>query len=103
MSEPAVLSEVTGCCCGQAHLLTAGGLAAFEQVTAGLDPLVPKDRLFTGIVLACLECGDPEHPLPMPFASPAERGRWASEHTRATGHDRWVVEDQPAEESRDDG
>jgi hypothetical protein len=45
-------------------------------------------------VLACLECGDPDRPLPMPFGSPAERGKWASEHTRATGHDRWIVKDQ---------
>ena len=42
-------------------------------------------------MLACLECGNPERPLPMPFDSPAERGKWASAHTRATGHDRWRV------------
>jgi len=47
----------------------------------------------TFYLLACLECGDPENPLPMPFGSPAERGKWASEHTRATGHDRWWVND----------
>ena len=35
-----VLSEVTGCCCGDRHLMTPGGLAALERVTAGLDPLV---------------------------------------------------------------
>lgn len=47
-------------------------------------------------ILACRQCGNPERPpLPMPFGSPAERGKWASEHTAATGHDQWVVLDQP--------
>lgn len=49
-------------------------------------------------VLACRQCGDPERPLPMPFGSPAERGKWASEHTRATGHDKWFVLDQPEDD-----
>ena len=53
-------------------------------------------------VLACLECGDPDRPLIMPFSSPAERGKWASEHTKATGHDRWFVKDQPATEEGTD-
>jgi hypothetical protein len=48
-------------------------------------------------LLACRECGDPERPLVMPFGSAAERGRWASEHTRATGHDRWWVKDHVRE------
>ena len=47
-------------------------------------------------VLVCRLCGDPDKPLPMPFGSPAERGKWASAHTAATGHDRWFVLDQPA-------
>ena len=42
-------------------------------------------------LLACRECGDPERPLPMPFGDPAERGKWASAHTRLTGHERWLV------------
>jgi len=42
-------------------------------------------------MLACLECGDPERPLPMPFGDQAERGKWASEHTKATGHETWRV------------
>ena len=42
-------------------------------------------------LLACRECGDPERPLPMPFGDPAERGKWASGHTRLTGHERWLV------------
>jgi hypothetical protein len=44
-------------------------------------------------LLACRECGDPEKPLIMPFGSAAERGKWASEHTQGTGHDRWWVKD----------
>lgn len=48
-------------------------------------------------VLACRQCGNGD--LMMPFSSPAERGRWASEHTRATGHDRWFVKDIPAHAS----
>lgn len=51
-------------------------------------------------VLVCRDCGDPEKPLPMPFSSPEERGKWASAHTKGTGHDRWLVVDQ---EVPDDG
>ena len=44
-------------------------------------------------VLVCRQCGNGD--LPMPFGSPAERGKWASEHTARTGHDNWLVLDQP--------
>jgi hypothetical protein len=44
-------------------------------------------------VLVCRDCGSGD--LPMPFSSPADRGKWASEHIRATGHDNWFVLDQP--------
>jgi hypothetical protein len=50
-------------------------------------------------VLICREC-DPDLEAPMPFGTPAERGRWAAEHTRGTGHDRWLVVDQPKEPAR---
>jgi len=50
----------------------------------------------TFYLLVCLECGDPDRPLPIPFGSAAERGKWAAEHTRGTGHDRWIVMDEPA-------
>lgn len=46
----------------------------------------------TYYVLICHLC---EPPLPMPFGSAAERGKWAAEHTLGTGHDRWTVLDQP--------
>jgi hypothetical protein len=52
----------------------------------------------TFYVLVCRECeGDvpPDRWLPIPFGSPAERGKWAAAHTRATGHDKWWVYDQP--------
>ena len=49
-------------------------------------------------VLVCRDCGDGDM-LPMPFESPQARGKWAAEHTRATGHDRWLVKDQPREQS----
>ncbi len=39
-------------------------------------------------LLSCLEC---EPPLPMPFSSQEERGGWAAEHTKGTGHNRWHV------------
>lgn len=42
-------------------------------------------------LLWCRACGDPDRPLPIPFGSAAERGRWAAEHTRRTGHEAWVV------------
>jgi hypothetical protein len=40
-------------------------------------------------LLICRECDDGD--LVMPFDSPALRGRWATEHTRGTRHDRWFV------------
>lgn len=40
-------------------------------------------------LLICRNCGNGD--LVMPFDSPAERGKWASGHTGATGHDRWFV------------
>lgn len=51
----------------------------------------PEEAMF--YLLACRLCGDPEKPLVMPFGSPADRGGWAAEHTRATGHDKWWVKD----------
>ena len=42
-------------------------------------------------LLRCLECDGPGRPVPMPFASQAERGRWAAAHMRATGHRRWLL------------
>ena len=50
-------------------------------------------------VLVCRDCGDGDDMLPMPFESPQARGKWAADHTRATGHDRWLVKDQPREQS----
>lgn len=41
-------------------------------------------------VLICRECS-PE--LPIPFPTPAERGRWAAAHTAGAGHDTWLVID----------
>ena len=46
----------------------------------------------TWYVLVCRECGNGG--LPMPFESAEARGKWASDHTRATGHSRWFVADQ---------
>lgn len=46
-------------------------------------------------LLLCRDCGDPERPLPIPFESPAARGKWAAEHTASTGHNRWIVRDEP--------
>ena len=43
-------------------------------------------------VLICRDCGHGD--LPMPFATPEERGKWAAAHTKATGHDRWFVIDK---------
>ena len=50
-------------------------------------------------LLACRDCGDPERPLPMPFESPADRGKWATAHTTATGHERWIVKDEAGPET----
>lgn len=40
-----------------------------------------------------LACRDEREPEVLMFASPAERGAWASAHTRETGHDSWLVRD----------
>jgi hypothetical protein len=46
-------------------------------------------------MLNCRECDEQSgRPLAMPFGSPGERGKWATEHTRGTGHDRWLVRDE---------
>jgi hypothetical protein len=50
-----------------------------------MAPVPESARLF--YLLICRECA----PLVMPFGSQAERGKWAGEHTRGTGHDRWFV------------
>lgn len=56
---------------------------------------IPDDDPGVWYVLVCRDCGDPDRPLPMPFESAAARGKWAAEHTRGTGHDHWLVLDQP--------
>jgi hypothetical protein len=53
-----------------------------------------EDGKRTFYLLVCRQCGDPERSLPIPFDSPAERGKWAAEHTSGTGHDRWIVRDE---------
>ncbi len=49
-------------------------------------------------VLFCRECdeGFPK-PLPMPFESAEDRGRWAAAHTKGTGHAKWFVIEQDDE------
>ena len=54
----------------------------------------PDEQAKVFYVLICRLCGDPDKPLPMPFESPAERGKWAAAHTAGTGHDSWFVIDQ---------
>lgn len=57
--------------------------------------MVDDNELKVFYLLVCRSCGDPEKPLPMPFGSAEERGHWAAEHTRGTGHDSWWVYDEP--------
>jgi hypothetical protein len=59
-----------------------------------LDSMIERDIAQDGAefyLLVCRECGNGD--LVMPFTSPAGRGKWAGEHTRGTGHDRWFVTD----------
>lgn len=46
----------------------------------------------TTYLLVCRVCS-PDGDLVQPFASPAERGRWAAQHRTGTSHDRWWVHD----------
>jgi hypothetical protein len=55
------------------------------------DPAIPG----TFYILVCLDCGDGETLSPLVFETPAERGGWAAAHTRGTGHQRWIIKDQP--------
>lgn len=45
-------------------------------------------------VLVCRVCS-PNLNLPIPFKSAEDRGKWAAVHTRGTGHNSWLVIDQP--------
>jgi|ERR1035441_3395655 hypothetical protein len=65
--------------------------AAIDKHQAERGGRLTETAARTFYLLACLECGSPERPLPMPFGDQAERGKWASEHTRGTGHDLWLV------------
>ena len=49
----------------------------------------------TFYLLICRDCTTGgARPLPIPFGSPEERGRYAAEHREGTGHDNWWVHDQ---------
>jgi hypothetical protein len=77
--------------------LTGPGLSA--RTLDELAELIDAGRGSAFYVLACRDCGYPDRPLIMPFSSAAKRGKWASEHTKATGHDRWFVKDQNVPEA----
>lgn len=50
----------------------------------------------TWYTIVCRECNpDPEDMLIMPFETAQARGEWAAAHTKGSGHDRWLVLDQP--------
>jgi hypothetical protein len=53
-------------------------------------------------LLWCREC-DPGLTAEFPFRSAEDRGKWAGEHTRGTGHDKWFVLDLPEEIHDDHG
>jgi hypothetical protein len=56
---------------------------------------VEAGRVRVFYLLVCLECEvEPTRPSPIPFESAEARGKWAAEHTRGTGHERWWVEDE---------
>ena len=72
-------------------------IAAYRNRPDRGEPPADGDAAASGKVfyaLVCRLCGDPKKPLPMPFESPAERGKWAAAHTAGTGHDSWFVIDQ---------
>jgi hypothetical protein len=85
----------TGCCAKPAGCTNMTGVCLMRnhpwKRAHAQPPPAEEPRIF--YVLVCREC-DPDDPLPMPFGSAAERGRWAAEHTAGTGHNRWIVLDQ---------
>jgi hypothetical protein len=71
---------------GRRHMLAA------HRVRIEAAQRVGECRTF--YVLVCLMC-DPDAEGPIPFPSAEERGRWAAAHTAGTGHEKWIVIDQP--------
>ena len=49
-------------------------------------------------LLLCFDCTPP---LPMPFLSLEERGKWAAQHTEGAGHDDYRVWEEPYRAPRD--
>jgi hypothetical protein len=74
---------------GDGRLVPPGAAKAelhWTGTTASLQMPAGTEKFY---LLVCRECGNGD--LVMPFGSPAERGKWASGHTKGTGHDRWFV------------
>lgn len=95
MSEPRPQAAVTLL----GFAIAAGGPITVRLVTGeparAARPAVSEDTRRVFFLLNCLECDGQSRPLAIPFESAAARGKWASEHTRGTGHNRWIVRDEP--------
>ncbi len=107
----AVAPDFTGAQVGYYELIPADDIAKMWLLTwshptggpyAGARIRVPECDAFYEVdedptrwyVIRCLDCDEASgHEVDMPFSSPAERGRWATGHTKGTGHDRWLVVD----------
>lgn len=46
-------------------------------------------------LIVCRDCGEGDDALVMPFDTAGARGKWAAEHKSGTGHDRWIVTEEP--------
>lgn len=66
---------------------------AIDEEDGAFCPGVGPQPLPGGIGRFKLACRSCPVPKVLAFASPAERGGWASEHTRVTGHRSWLVRD----------
>lgn len=75
-----------------------------QGMAASDDASPDKATDLTGMdyLLVCRQCASDSKALPVPFESAQARGQWAAEHTRGTGHVRWLVMDKKQDDKSGD-
>lgn len=91
---PQLRSRVLGCWCApqacHGWMLARLANGPVLRVGSGSGDAAAV-RSETGRLLACLECRNPDRPVPQPFGTQEERAAWAAAHLRMTGHDSWLT------------